>query len=183
MCGGRGTRLPVGTEKPLVTVGGVPMVERVRRALAASRIDRIYAVTGPHAPETAAMLELPRIAGTGEGYVADLQRALGDGRVSEPVLTVAADVALLDGPAVDRALDAAEAGGSLTVAVPVGRKRGLGLSVDTTFRARGRLLAPAGLNVVGDGEGLSVTTDRRVAANVNRPADLRRVRWLAAESG
>jgi GTP:adenosylcobinamide-phosphate guanylyltransferase len=45
------------------------------------------------------------------------------------------------------------------------------------------LLAPAGLNVVGDGEGLSVTTDRRVAANVNRPADLRRVRWLAAESG
>jgi len=181
MCGGRGSRLPVGTEKPLVEVGGVPMVRRVARALADSRVDRVYAVTSPQAPETAAAVDPPRVRAPGEGYVADLQHALADGRVDQPVLTVAADVALLTAPAVDRVLAAAE--GATTVAVPVGRRRGLGFGVDTAFRAGGRLLTPSGVNVVGDGEGLCVNTDRALAGNVNRPADLRRARWLAAESG
>jgi adenosylcobinamide-phosphate guanylyltransferase len=177
MCGGRGTRLDRG-EKPLVEVGGVPMVERVRRALVASRVERVYAVTAPHAPETAAFLDCPRVEAPGEGYVQDLQRALADERVAEPVVTVAADVPLLAASAVDRALDAAA--GATTVAVPVGRKRALGVTVDTAFRAGGRLLAPSGLNVVGAGEGLTVATDRGLAVNVNRPRDLRRARWLAA---
>ena len=181
MCGGQGTRLPVGQEKPLVEVGGVPMVSRVARALADSQVGRVYAVTSPQAPETAAAVDLPHIEAPGEGYVTDLRYALADGRVDQPVLTVAADVALLRARAVDHILAAAE--GATTVAVPVGRRRGLGLSVDTTFRAGGRLLVPSGVNVVGDGQGLWVTTDRALAANVNRPADLRRARWLAAESG
>jgi adenosylcobinamide-phosphate guanylyltransferase len=176
MCGGRGTRLDRG-EKPLVEVGGVPMVERVRRALAASRVERVYAVTAPHAPGTAAFLDCPQVEAPGDGYVPDLQHALADDRIGEPVLTVAADVPLLTPGTVDRALDAAE--GATTVAVPVGRKRALGVTVDTAFRAGGRLLAPSGLNVVGDGEGLAVATDRGLAVNVNRRRDLRRARWLA----
>ena len=177
MCGGRGTRLDRG-EKPLVEVGGVPMVERVRRALVASRVDRVYAVTAPHAPGTAAFVDGPRVEAPGEGYVPDLQHALADDRVDEPVLTVAADVPLLAADTVDRTLDAAE--GATTVAVPVGRKHALGVSADTTFRAGGRLLAPSGLNVVGASEGLSVAVDTGLAVNVNRPRDLRRARWLAA---
>ncbi|MEF8887583.1 MAG: NTP transferase domain-containing protein [Haloarculaceae archaeon] len=177
MCGGRGTRLD-REEKPLVEVGGVPMVERVRRALVASNVERVYAVTAPHAPGTAAFLDCPRIEAPGEGYVPDLQHALADDRVAEPVVTVAADVPLLTPGTVDRALDAAA--GATTVAVPVGRKRALGVTVDTAFRAGGRLLAPSGLNVVGAGAGLTVATDRGLAVNVNRPRDLRRARWLAA---
>lgn len=177
MCGGRGTRLNAG-EKPLVEVGGVPMVERVRRALSASRVEQVYAVTAPHAPETAAFLDCPQIEAHGGGYVPDLRHALADDRVAEPVLTVAADVPLLTTRAVDCALDATA--GATTVAVPVGRKRALGVSADTTFRAGGRLLAPSGLNVVGAGEGLVVATDAGLAVNVNRPRDLRRARWLAA---
>jgi adenosylcobinamide-phosphate guanylyltransferase len=177
MCGGRGTRLREG-EKPLVEVGGIPMVERVRRALADSRVGQVYAVTAPHAPETGAFLECPLIEAPGEGYVADLQHALADDRIRQPVLTVAADVPLLAASTVDRALEAAA--GATTVAVPVGRKRALGVTVDTAFRVDGRLLAPSGLNVVGAGEGLTVTTDRGLAVNVNRPGDLRRARWLAA---
>jgi len=176
MCGGRGTRLGAG-EKPLVRVGGVPMVERVRRALSASRVDQVYAVTAPHAPGTPRFLACPQIETPGEGYVPDLQHALADDRVAEPVLTVAADVPLLTAGAVDRALEAAA--GATTVAVPVGRKRALGVTVDTAFRAGGRLLAPSGLNVVGVGEGLVVATDAGLAVNVNRPRDLRQARWLA----
>ena len=177
MCGGRGTRLGAA-EKPLVEVCGVPMVEAVRRALAASRVEQVYAVTAPHAPETAALLDCPQVEAPGDGYVSDLQDALADDRVAEPVLTVAADIPLLTAAAVDRALDAGT--GATTVAVPVGRKRALGVSADTTFRADGRLLAPSGLNIVGAGEGLTVATDPGLAVNVNRPRDLRRARWLAA---
>ncbi|MFB6298456.1 MAG: NTP transferase domain-containing protein [Salinirussus sp.] len=179
MCGGRGTRLDADVEKPLLAVDGSPMVERVRTALADSRVDRAYAVTAPHAPETAAAVDLPRIRTPGEGYVPDLRAALSDDRVETPVLTVAADLPLLDGPAVDAVLDAAA--GSLTVAVPAGRKRGLGFSVDATLEAGGRRLVPAGINVVGDGRKRTrVTTDSRCVANVNRPADARRAEWLLA---
>lgn len=108
----------------------------------------------------------------GEGYVADLRDALGDDRLSRPVLTVAADLPLLDGTAVDRVLDAHD-GGSLTVAVPAAHKRELGVSVDTTFEREGRELAPAGVNVVGDGPGsTTVFEDGAFTINVNRPEDI-----------
>jgi adenosylcobinamide-phosphate guanylyltransferase len=178
MCGGEGTRLDAPVEKPLYPVAGVAMVERVADALAASRVDRTVAVTSPATPDTAARLALPTIDTPGEGYVADLGRALADDRVSTPALTVAADLPGLDGPAVDAVLDAAD--GSLTVAVPVGRKRALGLRVDTRFRHRGCLVAPAGINVVGDGDAVRVTRDPRFAVNVNSPADARTAEWLLA---
>ncbi len=178
MCGGAGTRLATDTEKPLVPVGGVPMVERVGRALAASDVEHTYAVTTPRAPETAVSLDLPAIQTPGDGYVADLDSALADSRVSRPVLTVAADLPLLDAGAVDTVLAEAR-DGSLTVAVPVGRKRALGLSVDTVLWHDARRLTPAGINVVAapDSGEVLVTRDRRLAANVNRPADRRTAEW------
>ena len=107
----------------------------------------------------------------GEEYVADLQHALDD-RLSKPVLTVAADLPLLDGRAVDRVLDAHDSG-SLTVAVPAAHKRELGVSVDTTFERKGRQFAPAGVNVVGDGPDSTVVfDDSGFTVNVNRPDDL-----------
>jgi adenosylcobinamide-phosphate guanylyltransferase len=181
MCGGRGTRLEASVEKPLLSIAGTPMVERVCRALAESRIDRTFAVTSPAAPETAATVDCPCIETPGEGYVPDLERALADDRISRPVLTVAADLPALDGDAVDTVLD--EADGGLTVAVPAGRKRTLGTSVDTAFRERSTLLAPAGINVVGSEDRVWVTRDPRVALNVNRPSDIRTARWRLAGRG
>ena len=188
MCGGRGTRLDGETEKPLVDVAGEPMVDRVLAALADSRVESAYAVVSPQAPETRAHVEggVPLVETPGEGYVADLRRALDDSRVDRPVLTVAADLPLLDGEVVDRVLDAHD-DGSLTAAVPTERKRELGVSVDTTFEGAGQELAPAGVNVVGgsgdddsddvDGAGsgadggMLVVDDARLAVNLNRPPD------------
>ena len=175
MCGGRGTRLDADAEKPLVDVGGEPMVDRVLGALSDSDVGTAYAVVSPHGPDTRAHLEsrVPLVETPGDGYVADLGVALADERVSRPVLTVAADLPLLDGPAVDRVLDAHE-GGSLTVAVSADRKRDLGASVDSTFDRDGRELAPSGVNVVGPSgaaERTLVVDDARLAVNVNRPVD------------
>jgi adenosylcobinamide-phosphate guanylyltransferase len=180
MCGGRGSRLDLAGEKPLVTVGGRPMVERVCDALAASRAGDVYAVTSPATPRTAATVDCPCIEAPGKGYVADLEYALADRRLAEPVLTVAADLPALDGPAVDAVLAAAD--GGLTAAVPAGRKRALGVSVGTAFRHRGLLLAPAGINVVGDGESVWLTRNPRFAINVNRREDYRRAKWLLTGS-
>ncbi len=171
ICGGKGTRLDYDGEKPLFPVDGEPMVDRVLAALADSRVDRVYAVVSPHAPETAAHVDCPTVETPGEGYVADLQHALADERVTEPVVTVAADLPLLDAEAVDGVLDAHEAG-SLTVATPTFLKSALGVSVDTTFVHDGEELAPAGVNVVGDGPDRTlVRDDARLAVNVNRRED------------
>ena len=172
MCGGRGSRLDADVEKPLFRVGGVPMVDRVLGAVTGSTIDDVYAVTSPHAPDTRTHLGVPCIETPGEGYVADLQTALADDRLDAPVLTVAADLPLLDAEIVDRVL-AAHDGGAMSVLVPAALKRELGVSDDTTFERAGRTVAPTGLNVVGEGDDAWLTSDRRLAVNVNRPADAR----------
>ena len=171
MCGGRGTRLDSDAEKPLFRVGGVPMVDRVLDALAASDVDSVFAATSPQAPDTRTRLDVPCISTPGDGYVAALDVALADERLVPPVLTAAADLPLLDGAILDRVLDAHD-GGSLSVLVPAARKRALGLSDDTTFQCDGREVAPTGVNVVGDGgDDTLLTDDYRVAVNVNTRAD------------
>jgi adenosylcobinamide-phosphate guanylyltransferase len=209
LCGGRGTRLldacedeAEGTidveydEKPLVTVGERPMVDRVLSALIeADSIGSVHAVASPHAPETIEHLEavgrddvtdrpeavgraegidLVVHEGTGEGYVADLRAAIET--VGTPALTVVADLPLLRASHVDATVerfwtgpDVATSGSdrsvprSLSVCVPAGTKRRLGVSVDATLGAddRGRPLAPTGLNVVGDDGGGNDDRDAR----------------------
>lgn len=170
MCGGRGTRLGMG-EKPLVEVGGEPMVDRVLEAVSPV-VDTVFAAPSPQTPRTRSHLEgRVRIVETpGEGYVADLTEALA--RVGRPVLTVTADLPLLRSGDVRAALDTHESG-SLAVCVPVERKRELGVSVDTSREHGGREVAPAGLNVVGTGsESVRVLDRIGLAVNVNTCSDL-----------
>jgi adenosylcobinamide-phosphate guanylyltransferase len=173
MCGGAGTRLDRG-EKPLFEVGGVSMLTRVLDALEASRIETVYAVTSPQAPQTrrrVADRDGVRVIETGgEGYVADLTSALE--RVERPVMTVVADLPLLAGEVVDRTIRT-HSSGALTVCVPAALKRQLGVSVDTTRAHGGRELASSGLNIVGedDTETVYLSYDARLAINVNRPED------------
>ncbi|GGM61459.1 NTP transferase domain-containing protein [Halarchaeum rubridurum] len=177
MCGGRGTRLDATAEKPLSRVAGVPMVERVADALAASRVETTHAAVSPHAPETAAHLDdrgVSLIETPGEGYVADLGAALDT--LESPVLTVAADLPLLDAASVNRVLDVsadAADGPGVQVCVPAALKRHLGVSADTTYERDGREVAPTGVNVVADGdtETVLLSYDVRYAVNVNRRRD------------
>ncbi|MDZ5811155.1 NTP transferase domain-containing protein [Halorubrum sp. AD140] len=224
MCGGRGTRLGGAVEKPLTPVAGRPMVDRVCDALAASRVEATHAVVSPHAPETRERLvgicedrsppSLRVVDAPGDGYVADLRYAMGaDGggtAGAEPLLTVAADLPLLDAEAVNGVIDAARAAGdddaptSLTVVIPAARKRNLGVSADAATEVDGREVVPAGINVVGGGSGtegdvgatdesetaddegdaaVHRTEDVRLAVNVNYPSDVRVAERLLAGSG
>lgn len=187
MCGGRGTRLAADVEKPLYEVADETMVDRVLAGLRASRVETVHGVVSPHAPATRDHLvgEVPLVDTPGDGYVADLDRAIE--RVGAPVLVVAADLPLLAGDVVDGVLAAGE--GSRTVVVPAALKRALGVSV-----AYEGDWVPAGCNVVGaagsddvdaggvDGSNGPDRTDRvdstrvrswdaRLAVNVNRETD------------
>jgi adenosylcobinamide-phosphate guanylyltransferase len=170
MCGGRGTRLDASVEKPLLEIGGVPMIDRVIDALKDSDVETIAAVGSPATPRTLEHVDQPVIEGAGEGYVADLDAARAE--VDLPVLTLGADLPLLSAAGVNWVLDADE-GGSAMVAVPVERKRELGLSVDTTMTHDGEQVAPSGVNVVGDPstEATLMTARTEFAVNVNRPRD------------
>lgn len=172
MCGGRGSRLDAPVEKPLFEVAGEPMIDRVGGALADSRVDAVHAVVSPHVPATRDHVDLPTIETPGQGYVDDLEVALA--AVARPVLTVAADLPLLDGDVVDRVLDAfgEQSTTSLAVCVPAALQRRLGIEVGSSWTADGRSVAPAGLNVVGDGADRPyLSYDARLAVNVNRLED------------
>jgi adenosylcobinamide-phosphate guanylyltransferase len=179
MCGGRGTRLECDAEKPLFEIDGRPMVDRVRDALADSRVHTAHAVVSPHAPETREHLAgtLPVIETPGEGYVADLGVALES--VEPPVLTIASDLPLLEGDVVDDVLAAAD--GSTTVGVPAALKDALGASTDSETASD---WVPTGVNVVADDEdSVYRTWDARLAVNVNRRSDADLAeRLLAAET-
>jgi len=125
------------------------MVDRVLDALVESRIETTHTIVSPHATRTRERLaarandspSLSIVDAPGNGYVADLQYAMGTvGAGGAPLLTVAADLPLLDGAAVNAVLDAARTadGDSLTVCVPAARKRELGVSADATTEIDGR---------------------------------------------
>ncbi|NUB93109.1 NTP transferase domain-containing protein [Haloterrigena sp. SYSU A558-1] len=181
MCGGKGTRLESPREKPLHPIDGVAMVDRVLAGLEESRVDAVYAAVSPNAPETRTHLEstdgVTTIETDGDGYVADLVELLERPAIEPPILTVAADVPLLEGAVVDRIVEPyrdRDTTASLTVAVPVALKRRLGVSVDATLEADDHL-APTGVNVVGDSDEsmTRVHYDPRLAINVNRREDAR----------
>ncbi|RQG96697.1 NTP transferase domain-containing protein [Natrarchaeobius chitinivorans] len=186
MCGGEGTRLKSAREKPLYPICDIPMVDRVTAALeAAERVGTIFAAVSPNAPETRTHLEesdvrsLEAIETPGDGYVTDLQAVLDRPELETPVLTVAADLPLLEGDVVDRILERhGEEDASRTVCVPRALKRRLGASVDSSEH-RDENLVPAGVNIVGsDSTSMThVSYDVRLAVNVNRIEDAR----LAAE--
>lgn len=186
MCGGEGTRLESAHEKPLHPVDEVSMVERVLAALAASQVETSYVAVSPNAPETRSRVDsiadddanVYPLETPGDGYVADLLVALERDVIEPPVLTVAADLPLLEAATIDRTLERHARGPrerSLTVCVPVALKRRLEVSVETRLEEASHL-APTGLNVVGGGEqtGILHSYDPRVAVNVNRLEDCHR---------
>lgn len=110
MCGGKASRMmSAGTEKPLLKVDGVPMVERVISALGgSSRFDRIVAAVSPNTPRTKELLKskgIEIIETAGEGYPKDLSRLLSRLK-PEKVMVVPADVPLLNPRAVVDIIDA-----------------------------------------------------------------------------
>ncbi|MDH5437649.1 MAG: NTP transferase domain-containing protein [Candidatus Bathyarchaeota archaeon] len=185
MAGGKGTRMKLQEEKPLLKVGGKPMIEHILNALKnASKVDEIVVAVSKHTPKTARTvkkLSVKILETPGKDFISDTKYAVKRLELST-VVTVSADLPLLSGEIVDRVIESYEQCGktALAVVVPAETRERLGLKVDYVFEMRGRQLVPAGLNVIDarrideaelEEEKLVIDMEE-IAVNVNRPEDL-----------
>lgn len=186
MAGGRGGRMALSEEKPLLMVGGKPVIEHVLAALKnAKKIDSIVVTVSDSTPKTAMHLEkfpVKTVKTPGKEYVFDMGYAVKTLKL-HAVLAIAADLPLITGEIIDDIVARYEHCGkpALTVAVPMSAKAKLGLGGEYTFKFDGKLVVPAGINVV-DGRRISeeeldeeiyVVDKVEVAVNINTVQELK----------
>jgi len=184
MAGGEGTRLKTRGEKPLLKVGGKPMIERVLGALKdAKKVDEIIVVSSKHTPKTAAFARkhsLKVLQTLGKGFCLDARYAIKRLELGT-VLTICADLPLITSEFIDQVITHYELckKPALTVMAPLQNYKKFGLSADYVFEIEGKNQVPVGVNVV-DGkrirekeleEEILIVNDERVVMNVNTLKD------------
>jgi len=185
MAGGKGTRMALHGEKPLLNIGSKPMIEHVLKALEdAEKVDEIAVAVSKHTPKTAKYMEkfpVKVLETPGKDYVSDVGYAVRRLKL-ETVLTISADLPLVTGEIIDRIMEEYRRCNkpALTVVVPLETKKRLGLEGEYTIETRNKSLVPAGINVI-DGrridekeleEEMLVIDDEKVAVNVNTHKEL-----------
>lgn len=180
MAGGSGSRMGKSCEKPLIKVLGKPMVEWVVKAVmesgAVSRaivtVTRRTVKTG----EEASKLPVEVMETPGLGYIEDYKYAIKKLKLSE-VLILPSDLPLIRGGTLREVVDHYRRSGkpALSVAVPLNVYEKLNLRPEYVFEVNGKLVSPAGVNVI-DGrrvdeevieEEVLVMDKEELAVNVN----------------
>jgi adenosylcobinamide-phosphate guanylyltransferase len=153
MAGGKGTRMRLAEEKPLIKVCGKPAIEYVITALnCAKKIDSIVVATTKCTPKTAGIMShfpVKLVETPGRDYVSDMGYAAQNLKLGV-FLAIAADLPLVTSQALDSIVEHYEKCGkpALTVAVPLETKTRLGMSADYKFKMDDRDVVPTGINVI-----------------------------------
>ncbi|MBN1236467.1 MAG: NTP transferase domain-containing protein [Methanotrichaceae archaeon] len=184
MAGGRGSRLKMG-EKPMVTLFGRPLIDYVALALEDSSVGRIFVATTENVPQTRewAMERGLCVVETGSyGYVADMIEAVKKAEVKDPIMIIMADLPLITSDLIDEVIEVYEERPepALSTHTPLDLHSRLGRRPDSLFNYQGRLIVPAGINVL-DGceiekeqEDFHLILERiELAVNVNVVGDLK----------
>jgi adenosylcobinamide-phosphate guanylyltransferase len=156
MAGGKGSRLKLSEEKPMVKVCGKPIIERVLTSLQHARhVDSIVVAVSDYTPTTAqyvAKFPVSIIKTSGRDYILDMQQVIKDLGL-KTVLTVAADLPLVTGEIIDKIVERYERCGkpALVVVSRVETKSKLGLSSEYAFEEAENTVVPVGINLV-DGQ-------------------------------
>jgi adenosylcobinamide-phosphate guanylyltransferase len=186
MAGGKGTRMALSEEKPLLKVGGKTVIEHVLTALEnAEKVESIVVAVSDCTPKTAkfmAKFPVKVIKTPGKEYVSDMGYAVKKLKL-QTVLAVAADLPLITGETIDDIVERYEQCGkpALTVVVSMETKEKLGLGREYAFEVKNKLVVPAGINVI-DGrridekeldEKICMLDLKEVAVNINTIQELR----------
>ncbi len=195
MAGGKGTRMKLAIEKPLIEVSGKPVIEYVLSALrAAKKIDKIVVATSPTTPKTTALMKqfgVEIIETPGKDYVSDMGYTVQTLKLGV-FLAVAADLPLIKPEMVDAIVTRYEQCGkpALTVAVPIATKTRFGMCVDYSFKEGEQEVVPVGINVIdgskryGDewlDQDIYIVDHEELAVNINTVQELQLVERLLAE--
>ena len=195
MAGGKGRRMALLGEKPLLLVRDRPVITYVLKALQnAKEVDSIAVAVSDYTPKTAEFMTrfpVKIIKTPGKEYVFDLGYAIRKLEL-QTVLAVGADLPLITGEAVDTILNRYKSCGkhALTVVVSVETKKKLGLGGEYAFKMDNKWVVPAGINVI---DGLKIEEEEidqevylldidEVAVNVNTMHELRIAENLIAKT-
>jgi len=186
MAGGRGTRMKLAEEKPLISVCGKPVIEYVLAALKnAEMIDKIIVATSTFTPKTTALMKqqgVNVIETPGKDYVSDMGYTVQTLKLGV-FLAIAADLPLVKPEMIDAIVERYERCGkpALTVAVPMAIKTRLGMCIDYSFKEGEQDVVPVGINVIdgskryGDewlDQDIYVLNHEELAVNINTVQEL-----------
>jgi adenosylcobinamide-phosphate guanylyltransferase len=187
MAGGKGKRLVLPVEKPLLPFLGKPLVDWVAKAVASAvKVSEFYVVTSGNTPETEkhCISKGWKVLRTdAKGYHNDLRQAVLMAGLMGPVLTIPADLPAISGKFLDKVVGEFEVCGKdfLAVFVPIQTREILGLSVSSIDEYKGEWYAVSGVNIVNgakiQGEGKIETSaiiaeETEVLLNINTLKDL-----------
>lgn len=186
MAGGKGSRMGLSEEKPLLQVGGKPVIAHVLIALKnAKKVGSIVVAVSDYTPKTANLMSkfpVSVVHTPGKEFVFDMGYAVRALKL-QTVLAIGADFPLITAEVIDGIVNYYEQCGkpALSVVVPMEAKTKLGLSGKYEFELNGKHVVPAGINVI-DGlrideteldEETYVLDRKEVAFNINTVQELR----------
>ena len=186
MAGGKGSRMALAEEKPLLKVGGKPVIEHVLLALAgAKRVSSVVVAVSKHTPKTTEHISkfpVKVIITPGKEYVSDMGYTVKKLKL-HTALAIAADLPLITSGIIDDIVERYEQSGkpALTVVVPKATKAKLGLGGGYAFEVEGKIVVPAGINII-DGrrineevldEAICIVDRKEVAVNINTVQELK----------
>ncbi len=187
MAGGKGKRMGLPLEKPLLPFLGKPLIDWIAKAVeSAETISEFFVVTSSNTPETERHCRSRgwRVLQTdAKGYHDDLRQAAYEAGLSGAILTVPGDLPAVTGRFLDKVVVAFEESGKdfFAVFVPIEKRQSLGLSVDSTDEYCGKRYAVSGVNIVNGSKiqqtgkidtGAIITDDIEVLLNINTVGDL-----------
>ncbi|MDR1993677.1 MAG: NTP transferase domain-containing protein [Nitrososphaerota archaeon] len=187
MAGGRGSRMGLATEKPMLPFLGKPLIDWVVRAiLSAQKISEFCVITSVNTPKTEKYCidKGWKVLHTdAKGYHDDLKQAVDCLGWLGPVLTMPSDVPAITGAILDRVIWEFDLCNRdfLAVFVPIEKRQSLELSISSTDEYRGVWYAVSGINIVNGAKILGagktetaaiITEEIEVVLNINTPKDL-----------
>jgi len=187
MAGGRGTRIKLPVEKPLLEVAGKSLIARVIDAVKNAKeiSDFVVAVTDstPKTMQTLVKMGIKTIKTPGKDYVSDTRHAIKACGAFYPVLIISADLPLITANLIDKIVKYHKKhhGPALTVTVPIELCKKLGVTPTHAFEYKGRELVPAGINIINGRyidetelkEKVLVLNRQEIAVNVNSINELK----------
>lgn len=186
MAGGKGSRMGLPTEKPMLPFMGKPLLDWVVAAvLEAKKVSDFCVITSNNTPKAEHHCKEQGwrfIHTDANGYHNDLKQAVRSLGWTGPVLTMPSDVPAITGPILDRVVSGFESCGKdyLAVFVPIECRQALGLSISSTDEYESVWYAVSGVNIINGAKTLGqskietaaiITQEVEVVLNVNTTKD------------
>ena len=191
MAGGRGRRLILDFEKPILIINGRTMIERIIDELRRSDLDGIYVCTTKDTPLTERLVsrtyegEKVKVINTaGLGYIEDMRECAKRAVLKEPFIYISADLPLINSRMINYIISFYESREEDALSVFLKREvyERYDIGAEMVLHYKGEEIVPVGINIIDGGrieeeqEECKLVLDiPELAFNINRIADYERL--------